>query len=101
MNNHLTALHLLIKNDLYRFDPKSCRNANISVMEARLLRWLFLDEHSNTDVINNFGRGIPYKLLKQGFVENSLDDSEDSQTNTWKLSADGLELLKTITGMKS
>jgi hypothetical protein len=100
MNNNPTALHLLLKNDTFRFDPKSCRSANVSVMEARLLRWLLFDDHSHSEVIQNFELGIPYKLLKQGFVENPLGDSEDSQTNVWKLSADGLELLKTITGAK-
>ena len=101
MNNNPTALHLLLKNDIFRFDPKSCRNVNVSVMDAKLLRWLFFDEHSNTDVIKNFGRGISYKLLKQGLVENLLGTQDTEQTNIWKLSADGLELLKTITGMKS
>lgn len=101
MKNNLTALHLLLKNDSYRFDPKSCRSANVSVLEARLLCWLFFDDHSNTDVIKNFGRSIPFKLLKQGLVENSLGDSDDSQTNIWKLSSDGLEVLKTITGVRS
>lgn len=101
MNNHLTALYFLLKNAPYRFDPKSCRNANVSVMDAKLLRWLFFDEHSNTDVIKNFGRGIPYKLLKQGLVENLLGNSDNLQTNIWKLSGDGLEVLKTITGVRS
>jgi hypothetical protein len=101
MNKKLTALNLLLKNDLYRFDPKSCRSANVSVIDAKLLRWLFFDEHSNTDVIKNFGRGIPFKLLKQGLVENLLGDSDNSQTNIWKLGDDGLEVLKTITGVRS
>ena len=101
MNNHLSALYLLLINDSYRFDPKSCRSANVSVMDAKLFRWLFFDEHSNTEVSKNFGTGLPNKLLKQGFVENPLGDSENSQTSIWKLSDDGLELLKTITGMKS
>ena len=101
MNNNLTALHVLLKNDNFRFDPKSCRSANVSVMDAKLLRWLFFDEHNNSEVSKNFGTGLPNKLLKQGYVENSPGDPEDSQTNIWKLSDDGLELLKTITGMKS
>ena len=100
MNNNTTALHLLLKNDTFRFDPKSCRNANVSVMEAKLLRWLFFDDHNNIEVIKNFGTGLPYKLLKQGFVENSLGTQDIAQTNIWKLSDDGLELLKTIIGMK-
>jgi hypothetical protein len=101
MNNHLSALYFLLKNDSYRFDPYACRRANVSVMDAKLLRWLFFEEHSNTDVIKNFGRGIPYKLLKQGLVEKPLSDSDNSQTNIWKLSDDGLELLKTITGVRA
>ncbi len=101
MNNHLSALHLLLKNDSYRFDPKSCRSANVSVMDAKLLRWLFFDEHSNTDIIKNFGRGIPFKPLKQRLVENPLGASDNSQMNIWKLSNDGLELLKKITGVRS
>ena len=101
MNKNLTALHLLLKNDSFRFDSKSCRSVNVSVMEARLLRWLFFDEHSNADVIKNFGRGIPYKLLKQGLVENPLGAQDTEQTNIWKLSDDGLEILETTTGVKS
>jgi len=101
MNNNLTALYLLLKNDSFRFDPKSCRNANVSFMQAKLLRWLFFDDHSNLGIIKNFGLGLAYKLLEQGYVENPLGDSEDSQTNIWKLSDDGLEILKTITGVKS
>ena len=101
MNNNLTVLHLLLKNDTFRFDPKSCRSANVSVMEARLLRWLLFDDHSHAEVSQNFGLEIPYKLLKQGFVEHPLGDSEDSQTNVWKLTDDGLKILKTITGVKS
>ena len=101
MNNNLTALYLLLKNDSFRFDPKSCRNAIVSFMQAKLLRWLFFDDHSNLEIIKNFGLGLAYKLLEQGYVENPLGDSEDSQTNIWKLSDDGLEILKTITGVKS
>jgi len=101
MNNNLTALYLLLKNDSFRFDPKSCRNANVSFMQAKLLRWLFFDDHSNLEIIKNFGLGLAYKLLKRGYVENPLGDSEDSQTNIWKLSDDELEILKTITGVKS
>ena len=101
MNNKLTALPLLLKNDSFCFDPKSCRSANVSLMEATLLRWIFFNEHSNVELIKRFGLGLGYKLLKQGYVESPLGDSEDSQTNIWKLTDDGLEVLKTITGVKS
>ena len=102
MNNNLTALYLLLKNDSFCFDPRSCRSANVSLMEAtlRVLRWLFFDEHSNVEIIKNFGLGLAYKLLKQGYVKNPLGDSEDSQTNIWKLTDDGLGVLNTITGVK-
>ena len=101
MNNNLTALYLLLKNDSFRFDPRSCRSANVSLMDAKFLRWLFIAERSNVDVIQNFGLGLAFKLLKQGFVENPLGVSGDSHTNIWKLSKDGLEVLKTIIGVKS
>ena len=103
MNNSLAALHLLLKNDSFHFDPKPCRSANVRLMEAtlRVLRWLFIDEDSNVKVITYFGLGLAYKLLKQGYVENPLGDAADSQTNIWKLSDNGLEVLKTITGVKS
>jgi hypothetical protein len=101
MNNNLTVLHLLLKNDTYRFDTKLCRSANVSVMEAKLLRWLLFDDHSHSEVTQNFGLGIPYKLLKQGFVENPLGEQDTLQTNTWKLTDDGLEVLKKITGVRS
>jgi hypothetical protein len=70
-------------------------------MDAKFLRWLFIAERSNVDVIQNFGLGLAFKLLKQGFVENPLGVSGDSHTNIWKLSKDGLEVLQTITGVKS
>ncbi len=101
MNTNPTALHLLLKNDTIRFDPKSCRTANVSVLEASLLRWLLFDDHSHSEVSQNFGLEIPNKLLKQGFVENPLGDTEDPQMSVWRLTDDGLEVLKTITGVKS
>lgn len=97
MNN----LQLLLKNDSFRFDPKSCRSANIALMEAKLLRWLFLAERDNAEVIKNFGLGLIYKLLNQGLVENSLGVSENAQTNLWQISAKGMEVLKKITGAKA
>jgi hypothetical protein len=99
MNNNLTSLHFL-KNESFRFDPQSCRSANVSLIEAKLMRWLFIEERSNMDVILNFGLGLAYKLLKQGLVENPLGVSGDSHTNIWKLSKDGLEVLKIIIGVK-
>ena len=101
MNNDLTALHLLLNNDSFRFDPKSCRGANVNLLEAKFLRWLFMAERSNMDVIQNFGLGFAHKLLKQGFVDNPLGMQGDSHTNLWKLTDDGLEILKTITGVKA
>lgn len=91
----------LLKHDSFRFDPKSCRNANVTLMEAKLLRWLFIAERSNVDVIQNFGLGLVYKLLKQGLVEKTLGVSANSQTDLWKISAKGMEVLETIIGIKS
>jgi hypothetical protein len=90
-----------LKIGSFRFDPKSCRSANVSLLEVKFLRWLFIAEHSNVDVIQNFGLGLAYKLLKQGYVDNPLGLQDTAQTNIWKLTDDGLELLKTITGVKS
>jgi hypothetical protein len=100
MNNNLPTLQLL-KNDSFHFDPKSCRNANVNLLEAKLLRWLFIAERSNVEVIQNFGLEQVCKLLKQGFVDNPLGVQDTVQTNIWKLTDDGLEVLKTIIGMKS
>jgi hypothetical protein len=100
MNNNLTTLHHLLNNDTFRFDPQSCRSANVTLLEARLLRWLFLAERSNVDVIRNFGLGLTYKLLKQGFVDNPLGMQDTAQTNLWKITEDGLNILKIITGVK-
>jgi hypothetical protein len=97
MNNTLNFL----KEETFRFDPKSCRNANIPLMEAKLLRWIFLAERSNLDIAQSFGLGLAYKLLKQGFVENPLGEQGASHTNLWKLTEDGLDILKTVTGVKS
>jgi cellulose biosynthesis protein BcsQ len=63
MSNNLLTLQLL-KNDSFHFDPKSCRNANINLLEAKLLRWLFIEERSNVEVIQNFGLGQACKLFK-------------------------------------
>jgi len=101
MNNNLTPLSLLLKNDSFRFDPQSCRSANVTLMEAKLLRWLFLAERSNVDVIQNFGLGVSYKLLKQGLVDNPLNVQDTAQTNLWRLTEDGLNVLKIITGVKA
>ena len=100
MNNNLTPLHLLLKSDSFRFDPKLCRNANVSLMEAKLLRWLFFDEHSNEEIIQNFGLGIAFKLLKQGYIANPLGEQGTAHTNLWKLTDAGLEILYKITGKK-
>lgn len=100
MNNTLPNLHLL-KNDTFRFDPNLCRNANVILMEAKLLRWLFLGDHSSVDIIHAFDIGLVYRLLKQGNLENPLVAADTSRSNIWKLSDDGLEVLKTITGAKS
>ena len=100
MNNNLSPLHLLLKNDSFRFDPKSCRSADITLLEAKFLRWLFIAERSNVDVIQNFGLGFAYKLLKQGYVDNPLKEQGDTHTNIWKLTDDGLEVLKIIIGVK-
>jgi hypothetical protein len=100
MNNNLPVLQLL-RNGAFHFDPRSCRNANVNLLEAKLLRWLFIEERSNVEVIQNFGLEPACKLLKQGFVENSSGIQDTANTNIWKLTDDGLEVLKTIIGMKS
>ena len=100
MNNTLANLHLL-KAHTFRFDPNLCRNANVILMEAKLLRWLFLGDHSSVDIIHAFDIGLVYRLLKQGNLENPLVAADTSRSNIWKLSDDGLEVLKTITGAKS
>jgi hypothetical protein len=100
MNNNQPTLQLL-RNDSFHFDPKACRNANVNLLEAKLLRWLFIEERSNVEVIQNFGLGQACKLLKQGFVENSLGIKETANTNIWKLTDDGLEVLEKIVGVKS
>ena len=100
MNHNLPTLQLL-RNDSFHFDPKSCRNANVNFLEAKLLRWLFIVERSNMEVIQNFGLELAYKLLKQGFVENSLVVQDTADINIWKLTDDGLEVLEKIVGVKS
>ena len=97
MNNNLNFL----KDETFRFDPKSCRSANVTLLEAKFLRWLFIAERSNVDVIQNFGLGLAYKLLRQGYAENPLGVQDTAQTNLWKLTEDGLNILKTITGVTS
>ena len=82
MNNTLPNLHLL-KNDTFRFDPKLCRNANVILMEAKLLLWLFLGDHSSVDVIQDFDMRLVYRLLKQGNLENPLVAADTSRSNIY------------------
>jgi len=91
----------LLKDKTFRFDPMSCRNANVTLMEAKFLRWLFLAERSNVDVLQKFGLGFAYKFLNQGFVDNPLGVQGTAHTNLWHLTEDGLNILKTIIGTKS
>ncbi|MCJ7436018.1 MAG: hypothetical protein MUO77_21275 [Anaerolineales bacterium] len=101
MNNDLTALNLLLKNDSFSFSPQSCRDANVSLIEAKFLRWLFIKERISDDIFQNFTMGIAFKLRRQGFVDNPLKEQGDTYTNIWKLTDDVLEILKTITGVKA
>ena len=83
-----------LKTEPYRFNPMSCRAANIALQEAMLLRWLFLAERSNDEIMDTFGMGMAYNLLKQGYVENPLGERSNASTNLWKLSEDGVSVLK-------
>jgi len=47
-----------IKDKAFRFDPKSCRSANVTLMEAKFLHWIFLAERSSTDINGTFGLGL-------------------------------------------
>ena len=91
----------ILRNEPYRFDPMSCRSANIALQEAKFLRWLFLAERSNADINQTFGLGMANKLLRQGYVDNPLGEQEAAHTNLWKLTEDGLNILKVLTGVKS
>ncbi len=91
----------ILKNEPYRFKPMLCRNANISLQEAKFLRWLFLAERNNAEVIQTFGMGMAYNLLKQGYVENPLGERDNANTNLWKLTEEGIGILKSATGVKS
>jgi hypothetical protein len=89
----------LLKTEPYRFNPMSCRSANISTTEAYFLRWLFLAERSNAEIIQEYGMGLAYGLLKQGYVENPLGERDNANTNLWKLTPDGTSLLKRAAGV--
>ena len=91
----------MIKEEEFRFDPLSCRSANIPLQEAKFLRWLFLAERSNMDIIQSFGLGLAYKLLQQGYADNPLGEQGIAHSNLWKLTDKGLDILKTLTGVKS
>jgi hypothetical protein len=90
-----------LKTEPYRFDPMSCRAANIALQEAKLLRWIFLAERSNDEIMDTFGVGMAYNLLKQGYVENPLGERNNASTNLWKLTPDGISLLKRAAGVKA
>jgi len=90
----------ILRNEPYRFDLMSCRSANIPLQEAKFLRWVFLAERSSADIDGTFGLGMANKLLRQGLVGNPLGEQGMTQTNLWKLTEDGLNVLKILTGVK-
>ena len=90
----------ILRTEPYRFNPMLCRAANIALQEAKFLRWLFLAERSNAEIIETFGMGMAYSLLKQGYVDNPLGERDNANTNLWKLTPDGTSLLKKAAGVK-
>lgn len=97
----MTALNM-IKDETFRFDPISCRSANIPLQEAKFLRWLFLAERSNADIAQTFGGlGLAYHLLKLGHVENPLGEKNSAFTNLWKLRLEGVNVLRKVVGQTS
>jgi hypothetical protein len=97
MNSNLNFM----KAETFRFDPQSCRSANVTLLEAKLLRWIFLAERSDADIKQTFGMEMATKLLKLGHVDNPLGEQGMTQTNLWHLTEDGLNVLKIITGVTS
>lgn len=91
----------ILRTEPYYFKPMLCRAANIALQEAKFLRWLFLAERSNAEIMETFGMGMAYHLLKQGYADNPLGQKDGAQTNLWKLSADGLSILKKASGQVS
>ncbi len=57
----MTDLKLHLENTSFRFDPRVCRSANITLMEAKLLRWLFITQTNLWKLPRN-GLGI-WKII--------------------------------------
>jgi hypothetical protein len=55
-----------LTNAAHRFKPELLKAANLSLKEAQFLRWIFFEERTNVDVIQAFGIGFGYWMLKHG-----------------------------------
>jgi len=89
-----------LTNEVYCFKPELLKAANLSLKEARFLRWLSLEERSNVEVIEAFGMGFGYQMLRHGYATNPLGWKGISHTNLWSLTQAGLKKLKESIGEK-
>jgi hypothetical protein len=97
----MTAAELIaiLKDKDFKFKVAKCRDENISLQSAKFLRWVMLNAPcTNAQVMNTFGMGLAYTVLKPGYVTNPLGQSENTETNLWSLTPAGVELLKRLIG---
>jgi len=88
------ALRAQLQDPAQRFSPARCREVGFLMEEALFLKDLFLsDGRDNAWVFRNFGGGRAYRLLQLELVSNALGRMGNTQTNIWKLTPQGVEVL--------
>ena len=99
MNN--SSLVLRLQDPAQHFSPTRCREVGFLAEEALFLKDLFLsDGRDNAWVFQNFGGGRAYHLLQLGLVENPLGQIGSTQTNIWKLTPQGMDVLSRLAGLE-
>ncbi len=94
----MTAAELteLLKRPDFKFKSARCRDENVSLKEAELLRFLLLNASSANSEVAQFGPGLAQKILRAGYATNPLGRKGNEETNLWMLTPAGVELLKRL-----
>ncbi len=84
----------ILRHPDFKVNTAKCRQENIPLQAAKFLRWVLLEGPcTNAQIINSFGMGLAYTMLRPGYVDNPLGQSANTETNLWSLTPAGQELL--------
>lgn len=87
----------ILANPACKFDPLKCRDEGISLLEAKFLRWVYIEgSRTNAQVVNVFGIGVAYNALKSGYVANPQAEIENTSTTLWSVTPKAVNLLKRL-----